>query len=263
MQPGDLICGGCGEGNPPTRRFCSRCGDSLSAAEVARRRWWQRLLPRRGPKVTDAGTRPGTRGGGASGGFFGVLQTIYRRSNAVAAVLLFAIGIAYLVYPPLRLRVNDAVAGPVTHARDWVDRKINPRFVAVRPVEVIGGASVRGHGSDLAVDQYRNTHWQVRWAKERPFITLRFGGKVDLKRLIVTAGTAEKFTEHHRPAKLHLVYSTNQSDTLTIEDTGDPQTLTLDAAEGVTSVQIEITDVFRAQKGTDVAVSEFEFFAQE
>ncbi|MEU1757026.1 hypothetical protein ABZ436_30835 [Micromonospora matsumotoense] len=264
LQPGDLVCGECGEGNAPTRRFCSRCGDSLRTAEVARRRWWQRLLPRRGPRVTAAGARPGTPGGGRPGGAGGVLHSIYQRSNAVAAVLLFAIGVAYLIYPPLRERINGAVSGPVTGARDWADRKINPRFVAVRPVEVTGGASVRDHGPALSVDQYRNTHWQVRWDKEKPpTLTLRFAAEVDLKRLIVTAGTAEDYTASHRPMTLHLVYSTNRSDTLTVEDTGEPQTLNLDGADGVTSVQIQVTDVHRAEKGTDVTVSEFEFFARE
>ncbi|XTZ18442.1 NADase-type glycan-binding domain-containing protein [Micromonospora echinospora] len=264
LQPGDLVCGECGEGNPPTRRFCSRCGDSLRTAEVVRRRWWQRLLPRRGPKVTEAGVRPGTPGGGASGGAGGVLQSIYQRANAVAAVLLFALGIAYLIYPPLRERVNAVVVPPVRDARAWVDRKLNPRFVAVRPVEVTGSESVRAQGPGLTVDQYRNTHWQVRWDAERPpTVTLRFGGKVDLQRLIVIAGTAENYTASHRPAELHLVWSTNRSDTLTVQDTGEPQTLTLTAAEGVTSVQIQVTDVYRAEKGTDVAVSELEFFARE
>ncbi|MBM7080860.1 NADase-type glycan-binding domain-containing protein [Micromonospora humida] len=263
-QPGDLICGECGEGNAPTRRFCSRCGDSLRTAQVVRRRWWQRLLPRRGPRVTAAGTRPGAPGGGRPGGVGGVLHAIYQRSNAVAAVLLFAIGVAYLIYPPLRERINGAVSGPVTGARDWADRKINPRFVAVRPVQVTGGASVRDHGPELSVDQYRNTHWQVRWDKEKPpTVTLRFAAKVDLERLIVTAGTAEDYTATHRPMTLHLVYSTNRSDTLTVEDTGEPQTLTLDGADGVTTVQIQVTDVHRAEKGTDVTVSEFEFFARE
>ncbi|MFI6226405.1 NADase-type glycan-binding domain-containing protein [Micromonospora echinospora] len=264
LQPGDLVCGECGEGNPPTRRFCSRCGDSLRTAEVVRRRWWQRLLPRRGPRVTEAGVRPGTPGGGAPGGAGGVLQSIYQRANAVAAVVLFALGIAYLIYPPLRERVNAVVVPPVQDARAWVDRKLNPRFVAVRPVEVTGSESVRDQGPDLTVDQYRNTHWQVRWDAERPpTVTLRFGEKVDLERLIVIAGTAEDYTASHRPAKLHLVWSTNRSDTLTVQDTGEPQTLTLTAAEGVTSVQIQVTDVYRAEKGTDVAVSELEFFARE
>ncbi|WDZ87027.1 NADase-type glycan-binding domain-containing protein [Micromonospora cathayae] len=264
LQPGDLICGGCGEGNPPTRRFCSRCGDSLTTAEVVRRRWWQRLLPRRGPKVTEAGVRPGTPGGGSGGGPGGVLVGLYQRVNGVVAVLLFALGIAYLIYPPLRERVNSVVLPPVKDARAWVDRKLNPRFVAVRPVEVTGSASVGDHGPGLTVDQYRNTHWQARWDAERPpTVTLRFGAEVDLQRLIVIAGTAEKYTESHRPAKLHLVWSNNRSDTLTVQDTGEPQTLTLSAAEGVTSVQIQVTDVFRAATGTDVTVSEFEFFARE
>ena len=34
LRPGDLICGQCGEGNPPVRRFCGRCGDSLDRKSV-------------------------------------------------------------------------------------------------------------------------------------------------------------------------------------------------------------------------------------
>jgi hypothetical protein len=215
--------------------------------------------------VTQAGVRPGTPGAGGSGSrFFLVLNTAYRRINAVLAVLLFALGVAYLIYPPLNQRVNAAVAGPVDGARDWVDRQLTPRYVAVRPVEVTGGSTVPEQPPGLTVDQYRNTHWQVRWDPEKPpTMTLRFDSAVDLKRLIVTAGTAEDYTATHRPAKLHLVYSTNRSDTLVVEDTGEPQTLTLESAEGITSVQIQVTDVFRAEKGTDVTVSEFEFFARE
>src|SRR6185503_18170276 len=58
ILPGDLICGECGEGNPPARNFCSRCGSSLKAAAVAKRHWWQKLIPHRKRKAMEAGARP-------------------------------------------------------------------------------------------------------------------------------------------------------------------------------------------------------------
>ncbi len=58
IEPGDRICGACGEGNPPARNFCSRCGTTLAAAEVVKRRWWQRLVPRRRRRSSEAGARP-------------------------------------------------------------------------------------------------------------------------------------------------------------------------------------------------------------
>lgn len=258
LAAGDFICGQCGEGNPPTRRFCSRCGESLRAAAVVRRRWWQ-WRRRKGPRTADAGTRPGQRGGG--GRFGGVLGTVFRRVNTVAAALLFAVGVAYLIYPPLRTYVNNAVSTPVRNVRAWADRKINPQYVAVRPLEVTSPSSVAKHGPELALDQYSNTDWEAHWAPDRPpTLILRFSGKVNLDRLIVTSGSAEHYTDTARPAELHLVYSTDRSDTLAIQDTGRQQTLTLTGARDVTTVEVQITRVYPSVKGKDVALSELEFF---
>ena len=46
VNPGDLVCGQCGEGNDPSRRFCRRCGASLAAGDGIRplpwyQRWWR------------------------------------------------------------------------------------------------------------------------------------------------------------------------------------------------------------------------------
>jgi hypothetical protein len=54
LQPGDLVCGSCGEANLPTRRFCSRCGNELEGAEVVKAPWWRRILPKRKPREARA-----------------------------------------------------------------------------------------------------------------------------------------------------------------------------------------------------------------
>jgi TIR domain len=57
-QPGDLICGECGEANSPSRKFCGRCGASLASASTFPPTWWRRIVPRRRRKALVAGERP-------------------------------------------------------------------------------------------------------------------------------------------------------------------------------------------------------------
>lgn len=47
VEPGDLVCVDCGEGNHPSRMYCRRCGAALAHAPVLRPRWWRRVLPGR------------------------------------------------------------------------------------------------------------------------------------------------------------------------------------------------------------------------
>ncbi|HEX4982989.1 MAG TPA: hypothetical protein VFV63_14880, partial [Ilumatobacteraceae bacterium] len=66
INPGDLVCGACGEGNDPGRNYCRRCGSTLAEATVARTRWFRRR-PKRAKGIVAAGDRPG-RPGRSSGG---------------------------------------------------------------------------------------------------------------------------------------------------------------------------------------------------
>ena len=55
-KPGDLVCGECWQGNDPARKSCSRCGYTLSEAEVAGAQvtedpWWRRTHNRRCRKI--------------------------------------------------------------------------------------------------------------------------------------------------------------------------------------------------------------------
>jgi hypothetical protein len=62
LQPGELICGECGEGNAPARKFCKRCGHSLASAETVRRPVWKKLWPTKKVKTLEVGERPGRAG---------------------------------------------------------------------------------------------------------------------------------------------------------------------------------------------------------
>ena len=63
-QPGDRICGACGEPNDPSRKFCRRCGANLVEAKVvaaAKVAWYRRLFGGgdKAPKQYAAGERTG------------------------------------------------------------------------------------------------------------------------------------------------------------------------------------------------------------
>src|SRR5690606_30342884 len=87
IQPGDLICGDCGEPNDAARKFCRRCAASLAEATVAKTPWWRRL--RRKPKAQpEAGTRPGGRNAQSLKSRGRTAQRLLRMTLALAAVAL-------------------------------------------------------------------------------------------------------------------------------------------------------------------------------
>ncbi len=256
LRPGDLICGACGEGNPPVRKFCSRCGDSLVQAEVVRTPWWKKLLPRRGPKVVAAG--PGPRHGGAPGADVRHgLRRVYRIVRTVLAIVLVGAGIAYGLIPPLRTAVNSRLGSAKAH----VSAISHPKYVPVHPVSEVASAHSPGHPGQLAVDEFTNTYWLVPWnPAHEPTLTLKFSSKIILREVILHNGASDNYVTHGRPASLHLVFSNQQSDTITPQDTSKPQTLTISHATGVTSVEIQIASIYQGTS-PDVAITEIELFA--
>ena len=88
LNPGDLVCGSCGAGNKPTRKFCRRCGNDLAEAEVAKIPWWRRVFRRRPKEAAKVGTRPGSKSGTASG--------VSRRMVVLIAVTALVVIGAYL-----------------------------------------------------------------------------------------------------------------------------------------------------------------------
>lgn len=263
LVAGDLICGQCGEGNPQARNFCSRCGASLTAAEVAQDRGWRRFLPRHAGKTRLAGSRPPGPGEAGNRDIFVTIQVAYRWISAVLGAVAMAMFVVYLIYSPLQRRVNEVASKPIVAGREWVHRQLEPP-TQIYPVKI--KVKVRGEAGTpgLATDGAFNTHWQVRWDKnDPPALTLTFDKKVDLEKIIIYAGTAGSPPKTHRPAVLHLIYSTDRTDTLTVADTAEAQTLDVHEGAGMTSVQIQITDIHRAPEATDVSISELEFFARE
>jgi hypothetical protein len=261
LQPGDLICGACGEGNPPVRKFCSRCGESLGEAEVVKRPWWKKLLRTRGPKVvhTANGKDPKGRNLTVQGfDFRHSLRKGLRRARLVVGVLVIIAGIGYAAIPSLR----SAVDSKFDNTKGKVLTLVHPTYVPVHAVKVTANMAVAGHPGRLAADEFTNTYWLAPWnGTKQPTLTLTFAHKVTLKQMIFYSGVDANYLAYGRPAVLHLVFSNGASDTLTPDDTDKPQTLPIKGATNITSVEFQVLSIYQGNSGSNVAITEIELFA--
>jgi len=249
LRPGDLICGQCGLGNDPSRKFCSRCGASLAVAATVALPWWRRWLPSRKAKVHQAGSRPVRRRRSGN-------RRVGRIVRRVIAVLLVLLGIFYAAYTPFRHSVNN---GAVSLKRD-VFGMFSTQYEPVRPVKVAATKEEPGHGANLVSDNAVNTYWAAPADGTEAALVLTFDRPVDLRRAIVRAGIGADFQAAHRPQKLHLVYSTGKTFDVALADTPDPQTVAIENSAGATSVEIHVVGLNRSLQGRDVAISEIELF---
>jgi hypothetical protein len=130
INPGDLVCGACGEGNDPARNYCRRCGTSLAEIVPIKKKWWQRSKK---PKTVAAGTRPGQPG--RSGGDMGKKGRIaagkastglsnVRRILALLAIVGIGVGLAI---PSTR----SLLLNPLESAYNSVRRVISPEYETI------------------------------------------------------------------------------------------------------------------------------------
>lgn len=239
------------------RKFCSRCGESLVEAEVVKRPWWKKLLPRRGPKVVKTSDRQGGSAGQGIDVRHG-LRKAFRRARLVLALLVLVAGLAYGAVPSLRAAVNHKFETDKTK----VITAVRPTYVPVHPTHVTANMFIAGHPGQLAADEFTNTYWLSPWnPSNEPMLTLTFGEKVTLKEVILYSGVAANYTAYGRPAALHLVFSNGNSDTIMPQDTDKPQTLAISGATGITSVEFQISSVYPGSSGSNVAITEIELFS--
>lgn len=258
LQPDDLICGMCGEGNPPTRRFCSRCGNSLQTATVVPTPWWRKVLrfftQRR---VHPAGARPKRRPR---------LLTLSGGMALVRRVLLVAVllsGLLYAVSPSMRQAVNETVGG----FKNRIESAISSKPVPVRPIKVTASAALPGHAAELATDLDLNTYWAAPHAGQ-PKLVVDFERPTHLTQAIIHNGAADKdFDKLARPRDLVLVYSHEDgsiaTSPATLTDSPDEQRIPLSGGDGVIRVEIQVLNVHGGPQSPDLALSEIEFGEQQ
>jgi hypothetical protein len=263
LRPGDLICGECGEGNRPARKFCGRCGEPLLLAETVRTPWWRALIPRRGPRTVVLAGEPRLGSTGGSGRKAGRdlgqgMRKLYRMVRLGMGLALLGAGLVYGVYPPFRDTVNSEFAA----VKQKLSSEASRGLVPVHPVKVTVNLQAAGHRGADAVDGFTSTYWLARWNPgHAPVLTLHFGRRVTLERMVLISGASGNFTAAGRPATLDLIFSNDESGIVVPQDTPKPQTLRISHAALITSVQIQIGSVYPGLSGSKVAIRDIELFA--
>jgi len=267
VNPGDLICGDCGEGNVPTRRFCRKCGHSLAEAQVAARPpWWRRLLTRRRKAPARAGERRSRRGGkarkvgeGAQAAGWWVQGGLAWLRRVILVLALAGVAVPFVV-PSVRTVVRDKA----TSAYRSVRRTVAPRYQLVNSLAATAKSSVGGHEPDMVRDGAKNTWWAENGGPANaPDLSLSFDGPVDLAKILITSGAgdaADGYLAQPRPKDLHIVYNTGRSTNVTVADTvGKAQSFDLKDAKQVSRVDVFIVSQYKSQVGSNPSIAEIEF----
>jgi hypothetical protein len=260
-QPGDLICGQCGEGNDPVRHFCRRCGNSLDEAIAVRLPWYRRFFNRLfGVRTREAGWRPHRVG---PPNVMGVVWRVVRL--ALAALIVIAL-LAFLLVPSFHNLIVNRMTSSVTTVR----KAIFPHYDAVYATGASASTSVGGHLPNLAIDKFTNTYWAALSSDHGPYLKLTFHDPVDLAQIGFDSGAngptpLDDFLVQPRPHLVHLVFSDGTATDLTLKDE-DPkvaknaQFYAVDARQ-VTFVEIHIMSVYAPAGASPsaVAIAEVEF----
>jgi hypothetical protein len=263
LQPGDRICGSCGEGNAPTRKFCSRCGDALTeAAVIAKVPWWRRIRIRRGPKVVRLGTEHGRTATGSrvkAPGFDirHLVSQIYRKGRVLVAAAVVAAGVIYGIYPPFRIEVDSLFHAGKAKVSDIIPVKPVP----ITPISCTGNA-VASHPASNVCDGYYNNYWEASFSPSaEPTVTMKFQHPVTLTSIIVFNGAYGAYNQNGRPSFLQLTYSNHETDTVPLQDTSQQQPITIKHGVLITSVQFRVISIYPGQvNSSDVAISQIELY---
>jgi hypothetical protein len=266
LEPGDLVCPECGEGNPTTRKFCSRCGTSLEAAQVVKAKWWQRFKPRRGPKRRTAGDRPSARKTRKSFPSK-ILGVLFGGVSRVIGVILIVGGLVYGIVPNVRSSVN----GEFGSVKNKINSIFHPTRTEVQPDAVFVSSSIRHHGSQQLKDTATNTYWAAKLPKGNVHVTLRYGfsAKFDLKNLAVWNGVGDaKSPDYNSTARPDHVFLTFPGSAVAGcpvafgDNPGAANKLDVSKchADGIDEVTIRIDDYYPSQGAKISAVAKIQFF---
>lgn len=288
-RPDDRICPRCTQRNPGWRHFCQRCGMVLELqqpppppAPPPRLSWWRRLLLRlrlRRDGAAPGGPRPSAERSVNPARLASLGRNVVRADaprpsprellrKAVTNPRALLALVALLVLAILLLPLERAIAGGVVTAVHSVKSAVAPSYAPVHPVQASANGSLPGHPASAVIDGLTTTDWASADPAQTggdPVITLTFDHAVDIAKVGFTsgaAGTPRDFLAHARPHHVHLEFSNGSGMSLTLQDTHTFQALDA-AANGVTSVTIDVTSVYDGEQDATVAVTEIEFFARQ
>ena len=264
-QPGDLICGQCGEGNDPVRHFCRRCGNSLDEALAVRLPWYRRFFNRLfGVRTREAGWRPSRVGPpNVMGGVWRIIRL------AIGALIVVAL-LAFLLVPSF----HNAVADRVSKTFNTWRIALRPNYDPVHPIGASATSAIAGHPATLAMDGFSNTYWAALASDHAPVLVLRFNGPQDIAEIGFRSGAsgtapADGFLVQPRPRLVHLVFSNGYTTDLTLKDL-EPTQVQFSAlgdgkAKQVTFVEIHVQSFYApaGASASSVAITEVEFTTKD
>jgi len=274
-KAGDLVCGNCGTGNDPARKFCRQCGASLVAAVVEPKLpWWKRLFQRSKKKVPP----PRPTGPGHPS------KRTQRRRNARKVLGWFrmglmviaiggALGIAAL--PALRTKVTDFASCKSRQARAIV----KPPLKSI-PLQVTATATPDSpeHPAIKAFDTNIATYWQVplgtRDNGAGSSLTVEFDRPSTVRQIHFFPGLPKDQRPDSQPTPQNVKFAfisldgdgkevpKEESFTLAGNVVEEDQLLKLDKArKKIVKVKITIVDLLpNVGAGTQVAVTDVQFF---
>ncbi len=264
-NPGDLVCGNCGIGNDPARKFCRRCGQSLAAAVVAvapRLPWYRRLLGGgRRKRVVVAGERPKSmRKDGRTGGGIGLGRLVSAGLQILVIAAVVGAVAGYAIIPSWRDAVNGFI-GSITEI-------VMPPADPVSTAGKASGPGARDHPAQAAFDG-TTAFWAAPFAEGKPpRIQASFTPVADISKVLVTAGApGQDFKSFARPRAVTLEFLGSDGSVIAtrdveLKDQVEPQSVDV-GAKGAATVRLTVTSIYLSEKpDAPVAVAEVEFFGK-
>lgn len=254
-QPGDLICGQCGEGNDPSRHFCRRCGNTLAEALSVELPWYRRLWNRMFHRTYAAGYRHRRVGPpNVMGAFWRIVRL------ALGLIIVLAV-LAFALVPSFRTGVINRVHDTINPLRV----QLFPHYDPIHPTGASASTSIPGHLPTLAIDGFSNTYWAASPRDAAPYLKISFASPVDLFDIGITPGAAgstpaDGYLTQPRPQTVHLVFSDGTTQNVSVADLQKAQFFSINAKQ-VTFVEIHILSVWPVAGASHsaVAIAEVEF----
>ncbi len=246
---GDLICGQCGVGNEPTRKFCRRCGSSLlTAAVVPQPSWWRRLLNKLRGRRYEAGYRRQVR------------QPV-RIHGRVIVVLMLAAMILLIAFPGRPY---------VRLASELVKDRIRDH-VTVTPTAVRASSAAKGAAAGQVVDTFSNKYWAPAPAGsgEGQWIEVDLPDPTRVVDLVIYTGVSadkKQFLEQARPREVQIAFTDDvgkvSTKVIKLRDEPGKQAFQFGQSR-VVKIRITLRTAYGATPTRRVAVAELEVFGRE
>lgn len=250
--PGETICGSCGAGNAPTRKFCRRCGTDLTDAVVAARpSWWRRLFAGRQHSAPVAGARPKYR-----------RKRSYRGPIWLVGVLV-VLAAAAVATRPYWSGASNSVLDRVKGTK------------AVNPIALAASSAAKGHPASAVNDGAPNVYWAPAAVGPKAVgqsVTATFAAPFRLVYLRVFDGASDQLKDYLAASSVQEVDVTLAQQggghvvkRFTLADKPGSQDLHV-AVDNVTGVTFTIDSIYthdQAGASAPVALGELEFLARK